>query len=88
MDVFISINPCLPPRPTHTAFDQQEGIEVAWNQVELSGNHLDDQQRERLFAEIRVLKQLTHKNIMSFHDWWYDTRTATINFITEVSRGE
>jgi hypothetical protein len=21
---------------------------------------------------------------MKFHDWWYDSRTATINFITEV----
>ena len=72
-----------PPRPA-PAFDQHEGIEVAWNQVELAGNHLDEQQWERLFAEIRVLKQLTHKNIMSFHDWWYDSRNATINFITEV----
>ena len=28
---------------------------MAWNQVELLGSHLDDQQRERLFAEIRCV---------------------------------
>lgn len=38
----------------YKAFDQEEGLEVAWNQVELRGNHLDQpEQRERLFAEIR-----------------------------------
>ena len=32
---------------------EAEGIEVAWNQVELCGSNLDEQQRERLFSEIR-----------------------------------
>lgn len=40
--------------------------------------------RDRLFAEIRVLKQLKHKNIMSFYDSWLDNRTCTVNFITEL----
>eukprot|EP00775_Hariotina_reticulata_P009149 gene9149-9317_t len=67
----------------YKAFDQHEGIEVAWNQVELSGNTLDHDNRERLFAEIRVLKTLTHRNIIKFYDWWYDCSNQTINFITE-----
>jgi WNK lysine deficient protein kinase len=58
-------------------------MQVAWNQVDLVGSDLDNEQRERLFAEIRVLKQLKHRNIMSFHDWWYDAKHLTINFITE-----
>lgn len=36
----------------------------------------------------RVLKTLCHKNIMSFYDWWYDSRSLTINFITEVGGGQ
>ena len=40
--------------------------------------------RERLFAEIRVLKQLKHKNIMSFHDSWLEHKGYTLNFITEL----
>ena len=41
-------------------------------------------ERDRLFAEIRVLKQLKHRNIMTFHDSWLDDRAATVNFITEL----
>ena len=42
------------------------------------------EERDRLFAEIRVLKQLKHKNIMSFHDSWLDQKTMCVNFITEL----
>jgi serine/threonine protein kinase len=42
------------------------------------------EERDRLFAEIRVLKQLKHRNIMSFHDSWLDDRSQTVNFITEL----
>ena len=37
-----------------------------------------------MFAEIRVLKQLKHKNIMSFHDSWLDSKNYCVNFITEL----
>lgn len=40
--------------------------------------------RDRLFAEIRVLKQLKHKNIMTFYDSWLDQKTYSVNFITEM----
>lgn len=40
--------------------------------------------RDRLFAEIRVLKQLKHKNIMTFHDSWLEKQGYTVNFITEL----
>ncbi len=58
-------------------------MQVAWNQVELAGNQMQEQEKERLFAEIRVLKSLTHKNIIVCKDWWYDAHGQTINFITE-----
>ena len=40
--------------------------------------------RDRVFAEIRVLKQLKHKNIMTFYDSWLDQKTYSVNFITEM----
>jgi WNK lysine deficient protein kinase len=66
------------------AFDEAEGLEVAWNQVKVNDLANSPAERERLFAEIRVLKQLKHKNIMSFHDSWLDHKNLTINFITEM----
>ncbi|KAI3428748.1 hypothetical protein D9Q98_007570 [Chlorella vulgaris] len=73
----------------YKAFDTQEGTEVAWNQVRVSElmsvkDAENKEERDRLFAEIRVLKALKHKNIMSFYDSWYDPRTYTVSFITEL----
>jgi len=69
--------------------DLEEGKEVAWNQVRCTdligcGQKDRDEDRERLFAEIRVLKALKHKNIMSFQDSWLDIKSGNINFITEL----
>lgn len=71
-------------KTVYKAFDESEGIEVAWNQVKVHDLVSSPQERERLFAEIRVLKQLKHKNIMSFFDSWLDQKNLTVNFITEL----
>mmetsp|Transcript_30896 Transcript_30896/g.91879 ORF Transcript_30896/g.91879 Transcript_30896/m.91879 type:complete len:217 (-) Transcript_30896:2501-3151(-) len=42
------------------------------------------QDRARIFGEIRVLKALKHKNVMSLYDWWYDNNNQNICFITEL----
>lgn len=72
----------------YKGFDAELGMEVAWNQVELSAADPDDRNavdaRTHLFDEIRVLQKLKHKNIMSFCAWWYDDATRCINFITEL----
>ena len=31
-----------------------------------------------------MLKQLKHKNIMTFYDSWLDQKTYSVNFITEM----
>lgn len=59
-------------------------MEVAWNQVRVSELVSSKEERDRLFAEIRVLKQLKHKNIMTFHDSWLDQKSFCVNFITEL----
>lgn len=71
-------------KTVYKAFDESEGIEVAWNQVPVNDFASSPAERERLFAEIRVLKQLKHKNIITFHDSWLDQKNLTVNFITEL----
>jgi WNK lysine deficient protein kinase len=71
-------------KTVYKAFDESEGLEVAWNQVKVNDLLSSPAERERLFAEIRVLKQLKHKNIMSFYDSWIDMKNLTVNFITEL----
>lgn len=71
-------------KTVYKAFDEDEGIEVAWNQVKVNDLASSPAEKERLFAEINVLKQLKHKNIMTFYDSWLDQRNMTVNFITEL----
>jgi WNK lysine deficient protein kinase len=71
-------------KTVYKGFDEEEGMEVAWNQVRVCELVSSKEERERLFAEIRVLKQLKHKNIMTFYDSWLDPKTHTVNFITEL----
>ena len=79
-----------PPNPAAAlTLPHRAGTEVAWNQVRVSEvmsakDAENKEERDRLFAEIRVLKALKHKNIMSFYDSWYDPKTYTVNFITEL----
>ena len=57
---------------------------MAWNQIRMNELVSTKEDRDRLFAEIRVLKQLKHKNIMTFHDSWLEKQGYTVNFITEL----
>ncbi|KAK9835569.1 hypothetical protein WJX74_003335 [Apatococcus lobatus] len=71
-------------KTVYKGFDEEEGMEIAWNQVRVNDLISSKEDRDRLFAEIRVLKQLKHKNIMTFYDSWLDQKTHTVNFITEL----
>lgn len=54
------------------------------NQVKVTDIVTSAGELDRLTAEIDVLKQLKHKNIMTFYQSWFDKRNYTINFITEL----
>ncbi|KAK9689450.1 hypothetical protein RND81_09G059700 [Saponaria officinalis] len=71
-------------KKVYRAFDQEEGIEVAWNQVKLRQFSGDKTMIDRLFLEIRLLKQLKNKNIIVLYNYWEDKVNNTLNFITEV----
>ncbi|XP_047315917.1 probable serine/threonine-protein kinase WNK9 isoform X2 [Impatiens glandulifera] len=69
---------------SYRAFDEYEGIEVAWNQVKLYDFLQSPEDLERLYCEIHLLKTLKHPNIMKFYTSWVDTANRNINFVTEM----
>ncbi|KAH1126452.1 hypothetical protein GLYMA_06G176800v4 [Glycine max] len=68
----------------YRAFDELEGIEVAWNQVKVADLLRNSDDLERLYSEVHLLKTLKHKNIIKFYNSWVDTKNENINFITEI----
>ena len=69
----------------YRAFDQLEGIEVAWNQVKLDDKLCSSEDLDRLYSEVHLLKTLKHKSIIKFYTSWIDHHQhMTINLITEV----
>lgn len=71
-------------KKVYRAFDELEGIEVAWNQVKVADLLRNSEELERLYSEVHLLKTLKHKNIIKFYISWVDTRNENINFITEI----
>ncbi|XVF11673.1 hypothetical protein REPUB_Repub08aG0047500 [Reevesia pubescens] len=71
-------------KKVYRAFDELEGIEVAWNQVKVTDLLRNSEDVERLYSEVHLLKTLKHKNIIKFYNSWVDTKNENINFITEI----
>ncbi|KAF2303781.1 hypothetical protein GH714_023401 [Hevea brasiliensis] len=75
---------CGAVKRVYRAFDQEEGIEVAWNQVKLRNFSNDPTVIERLYSEVRLLRSLKNKNIIFLYHVWRDEDHNNLNFITEV----
>ncbi|KAM0852896.1 hypothetical protein ACQ4PT_051449 [Festuca glaucescens] len=71
-------------KTVYKAFDQLEGLEVAWNQIKVGDILRNNDDLERLRSEVRLLKTLKHKNVIKFYNSWLDKKNNKINFITEV----
>nr|TKR97652.1 serine/threonine-protein kinase WNK8 isoform X3 [Populus alba] len=71
-------------KTVYKAFDEVDGIEVAWNQVDIEDVLQSSQQLERLYSEVHLLKSLKHENIIKFYNSWVDDKNKTINMITEL----
>ncbi|KAL8457972.1 hypothetical protein ACS0TY_035734 [Phlomoides rotata] len=71
-------------KKVYKAFDEWEGIEVAWNQVKVADLLRNSVDMDRLYSEVHLLKTLKHKNIIKFYHSWVDTMNENINFITEI----
>lgn len=71
-------------KKVYRAFDQEEGIEVAWNQVRLKNLSQDPAMLERLLAEVQLLRKLKNTHILTLYHVWRDAERSHLNFITEV----
>ncbi|XP_040988025.1 probable serine/threonine-protein kinase WNK3 [Juglans microcarpa x Juglans regia] len=71
-------------KKVYRAFDEWEGIEVAWNQVKVADLLRNSEELERLYSEVHLLQTLKHKSIIKFYNSWVDTKNENINFITEI----
>mmetsp|Transcript_42396 Transcript_42396/g.135816 ORF Transcript_42396/g.135816 Transcript_42396/m.135816 type:complete len:313 (+) Transcript_42396:738-1676(+) len=70
-------------KTVYRAFDEEEGIEVAWNQVKVNVS-MSKQEGDRLEQEINILKTLNNKHIIKLYQSWVDDDGRTYNFITEL----
>ncbi|KAE9586514.1 putative protein kinase WNK-NRBP family [Lupinus albus] len=71
-------------KTVYRAFDEVNGIEVAWNHISIEDVLQSPQQLERLYSEVHLLKSLKHENIIKLYDSWVDDKNQTINMITEL----
>ncbi|KAK2992288.1 hypothetical protein RJ640_020281 [Escallonia rubra] len=69
----------------YKGFDQDEGIEIAWNQMSIKDDALQStKNRERLLSEAALLKSLKHDRITKCYCSWVDEEHKTVNMITEL----
>ncbi|KAF9590861.1 hypothetical protein IFM89_039140 [Coptis chinensis] len=71
-------------KKVYRAFDQEQGIEVAWNRIRLGGFYDNEPMLERIYSEVRLLRKLRNTNIIALYNVWRDEEQDTLNFITEV----
>ena len=71
-------------KKVYRAFDQEEGRDVAWNQVRLKNFNGDEYIINRLYSEIELLKTLKNDHIIILYNVWKNDERNTMNFITEA----
>ncbi|XP_071705838.1 probable serine/threonine-protein kinase WNK11 [Rutidosis leptorrhynchoides] len=71
-------------KKVYKAFDQIEGIEVAWNRVRIDDVLQSADDFNKLYSEVHILKSLKHNNIIKLFESWIDVKKKTLNMITEL----
>lgn len=71
-------------KKVYRGFDQEEGRDVAWNQIRLKKFSEHPTVISRLLAEIELLQTLENENIIVLYGYWKDDENSTLNFITEA----
>ncbi|XP_057834582.1 serine/threonine-protein kinase WNK2 isoform X1 [Cryptomeria japonica] len=71
-------------KTVYKAFDEINGMEVAWNQINVKDVLRTPEDLQRIYSEVHLLKTLKHKSIIKFYTSWVDEETQKINFITEM----
>jgi len=71
-------------KSVYRGFDEELGVEVAWNQASLSDVLRTPDAVQRMYSEVQLLSRLRHDAIIGFHASWVDLPRRTFNFITEL----
>ena len=71
-------------KSVYRGFDEERGVEVAWNQASLSDVLRTPDAVQRMYSEVQLLSTLRHDAIIGFHASWVDLPRRTFNFITEL----
>ena len=71
-------------KKVYKALDEEEGREVAWNEIQVQGRVLTEEERKRLQAEIEIGQELKHPHVITFFESWLDASTGNMVFITEL----
>ncbi|XP_038988321.1 probable serine/threonine-protein kinase WNK5 isoform X2 [Phoenix dactylifera] len=71
-------------KTVYRAFDERNGMEVAWNQAKLCDVLRSPDALQRMYSEVHILSTLHHESIISYHTSWIDVGKRTFNFITEM----
>lgn len=69
----------------YRGIDLDTGREIAWSIISLG--RLPKSERPRIKAEIQLIKELHHQNIITFIGAWICKEKDQINFITEMITG-
>lgn len=72
-------------KEVYQAFDHEEGVEVAWNQLKV--DNLTESTAAKILSEIQILQSLTCDNIIRFYHSWISKNAAgyfEVFFITEL----
>ncbi|XP_019052901.1 PREDICTED: serine/threonine-protein kinase WNK8-like [Nelumbo nucifera] len=71
-------------KTVYKAFDETDGVEVAWCQMKIDDVLQSPEAMERLYLEVYLLKSLKHDNILKLYNSWVDEKKKTVNMITEL----
>lgn len=71
-------------KSVYRGFDEERGVEVAWNQASLRDVLRTPDDVRRMRSEVRLLGALRHDAIIGFHASWVDVPRRSFNFITEL----
>ena len=66
----------------YKAYDEEEGIEVAWCQVSL--DRVGEEEKSHIYKEVEILKRLSHKNILTFFAYFDLPDRNQLVFVTEI----
>ena len=74
-------------KDVYRAYDTSEGIEVAWNTVNIK--LLPKDEKKRIMNEVRLLQNLEHKNLVQFHGSWVNREKEQVSssFLGKQLRG-